>query len=202
MSHRKYIFLLVSGFFASFLFSQTPTSSPYSRFGIGEIEKKGFSQINALGGSYIGLASDTIAPLFINTGNPASYPSVRITTFEVGAQSNFSTFMSGSTSVKKNNTGLNYMSLAFPVGRRAGGAFGVSPFTNVGYNITDQKEVENIGTVKELYEGSGGANQLFLGLGIRPFLDRESKFLRSEKYKALKEKGDYAGIKRKKYLKH
>jgi hypothetical protein len=187
---------------ASLLFSQSPTSSPYSRFGIGEMEKRGFGQINALGGTHIAMESDTIAPLFINSGNPASYPSVRLTTFEVGVQNNFSTFVSNSASVKKNNTSLNYMALAFPVGKRAGGAFGVTPYTNVGYSITSQSEVSGIGTVKELYEGSGGANQLFLGFGIRPFSGAEYKFMHSEKYKALRTAGEWKKIKSKKYLKH
>lgn len=206
MSHNRNTLikslLLFFGFSASLLFSQSPTSSPYSRFGLGDMEKKGFGQSNALGGSYIGLINDTIAPLFINAGNPASYPSLRFTTFEVGVQDNYSTFMSKANTVTKNNAGLNYMSLGFPVGRRGGGAFGVTPFSNVGYNITNQTEEANIGTVKQLYQGSGGANQLFVGYGIRPFFDKETKFRKSATYKTLRDSGDYKTLKRKRYLNH
>ncbi len=180
--HRKITKAVCFGFFVLLQFytrAQSPTASPYSRFGIGEIEKKGFGQITAMGGSYIALVNDTSSPLYINTGNPASYTSLKSTVFEVGAQNTYSTFYSPGQNVNKNNTTLNYISLGFPIKHRGGGAFGLLPFSNVGYKVTHQNEVPTIGTVTEQYEGSGGLNQLFLGLAVRPFYHPHKKgFLR------------------------
>ncbi len=149
--------------------AQSPTSSPYSRFGIGELERRGFGQIAALGGTHLALANDSTAPFFINSGNPASYSSIRLSCFEAGLQHTYSNFANSTKSVITNNTTLNYAAVAFPLRRRAGAAFGLLPFSNIGYQVRNSVEVENIGTVTEQYDGSGGLNQLFLGIGIRPF---------------------------------
>src|SRR6185295_19562208 len=60
------------------------TSSPYSRYGIGDLSGKGFAQGFALGGSHIALQNDTTQLFFINSGNPASYANFRLTTAELG----------------------------------------------------------------------------------------------------------------------
>ena len=176
--NKKIISTVVFGFFIFLqlhIHAQSPTSSPYSRFGIGEMEKKGFGQMNAMGGSYIALVNDTSSPLFINTGNPSSYTSLKSTVFEVGVQNTYSILSNSNQNVNKNNTTFNYIALGFPISRRMGGAFGLLPFSNVGYKIINQKEVPTIGTVTEEYDGSGGFNQLFAGFSIKPFYNPTKK---------------------------
>lgn len=149
--------------------AQTVTSSPYSRFGIGEYTNKILTQSAALGGTHVALRSDTLLPLFLNPANPASYSDVKITTFEAGVNTIFNKFSTNAASSQSNNTTLNYIALGFPIGKMMGACIGVMPSSNVGYTIRHSSSVENIGTVQELYEGDGGINQLYGGFSVMPF---------------------------------
>ena len=66
------------------LHAQTATSSPYSRYGIGDLNGKGFAQGFAMAGTHIAMQNDSLPMFFINTGNPASYSSLRLTTVDLG----------------------------------------------------------------------------------------------------------------------
>jgi len=165
------------------LFAQKFTSSPYSRFGIGQISNRNFAQSNAMGGSFVALKSDTLLPIFINAANPATYSGIGITTFEVGVNTTFNEFASASSKTVSNNTSLNYLALAFPIRKNMGACFGIMPLSSVGYNIYNTTTVENIGDVKENYEGDGGVNQLFLGTAWKPFSKSYPKYRNSRKYK-------------------
>ena len=43
-----------------------------------------FAHNSGMGGTYIALKPDSTMPIFINTGNPASYSLIKLTTLEVG----------------------------------------------------------------------------------------------------------------------
>src|ERR1700758_1503129 len=91
--------------------TQSSTFSPYSRYGIGTMEPTGYASITAMGGCYTAYQNDTLIPLFINSGNPASYSTNRLTTFEIGGRASNTNFISNSDgSVRKVNSGFNYIS--------------------------------------------------------------------------------------------
>src|SRR3954471_10502531 len=139
--------------------SQNLTYSPYSRFGLGELNSPAFAQIGALGGSYIGFKPDTTAPLFINVANPAAISGIRLTTLELGGIGKFSEFNNGSTKVKTKTVNFSYGTLGFPIKQRAGAAFGIMPYSNVGYNLKTEADVSGVGTVISKYNGDGGVNR-------------------------------------------
>lgn len=174
--------ILIFVFCVSSLFAQKYTSSPYSRFGIGQITNRNFAQSNAMGGTFIAVKSDTLLPVFLNVANPASYTAMGITTFEAGVNTSFNQFNSASAKSVSNNTSLNYIALGFPMGKRMGGCFGIMPLSSVGYNIYHTTTVENMGDVKQNYEGDGGVNQLFLGTAWKPFSKTFTKYKNSKKY--------------------
>ncbi len=176
--------ILIFVFFVNSLFAQKYTSSPYSRFGLGQITNRTFAQSNAMGGSFVALKNDTLLPVFLNPANPASYSSLGITTFEAGVNSTFNQFSNTSFKTNSNNTALNYVSLGFPMGKSMGGCFGVMPLSSVGYNIYHTSKIENIGEVKENYEGDGGVNQIFFGTAWKPFSKSFVKYRNSKKYKS------------------
>ena len=152
--------------FAALLFpfftqAQTSTSSPYSRYGLGALEPAGLAASTAMGGCYTAFQNDTLIPLFINPGNPASYSTNRITTFEIGGRASSTNFISDAGSVKKNNSGFNYISLAVPIRKNMGLAIGLTPFSNVGYNATTTANVDSIGQMSYNYQGKGGINKAF-----------------------------------------
>ena len=79
-------FKIILFLFFSFLQlnAQNLTSSPYSRYGMGELQAPGFVQNFSMGGLGISLQNDSATPFNINITNPASFASIKITTFEAG----------------------------------------------------------------------------------------------------------------------
>jgi hypothetical protein len=175
----KILFLFALTSFTVPVISQNLTFSPYSRFGLGELNSPGFAQIGALGGSYIGFKPDTTAPLFINVANPAAISGIRLTTLELGGIAKFSEFNNGTSKVKTKTVNFSYGSLGFPCGQRAGAVFGLMPYSNVGYNLKTDTYVDGIGTVTSKYSGEGGINRVFLGYGIMPFKKVLNRFYTS-----------------------
>jgi hypothetical protein len=174
---KIFLFILIG--FSTSVISQNLTFSPYSRFGLGELNSPAFAQIGALGGSYIGFKPDTTAPLFINVANPASISGIRLTTLELGGITQFSEFNNGTSKVKTRTVNFSYGSLGFPVGKRAGAAFGLMPYSNVGYSLRTDNYVDGVGTVTNKYNGDGGINRAFLGFGIQPWRKVLTKFYNS-----------------------
>jgi hypothetical protein len=192
-------FVLFFGFLSE---AQTSaTSSPYSRFALGRPENTGFSSIFAQGGSFTSFQNDSTAPFYINQGNPASYAYNKITTYEFGARYSFNQFTDNQNGVvKKQNGGFNYISLAFPIRKNMGAAFGLLPYSNVGYNITTYESIDNIGNITNNYQGTGGINQVYLGYAIRPFENAPRVFYRSKSCDTLKKQGKYRVIRRKRFI--
>jgi len=164
-----FIFLISQISFLNTSIAQTAVSSPYSRYGIGDMTGKGTGQHFAIGGTSIAMQNDTTPYFFINTGNPASFSNMRLTTAELGAKYNRVLLQSSTTQKTIHNASLAYISLAFPIYKKWWGmGIGLVPFSSVGYKVSDHQEILNVGDVDFLYEGTGGINQLYFGNGIKP----------------------------------
>jgi hypothetical protein len=178
--NSKILFLFFLIGVSASVVSQNSTFSPYSRFGLGELNSAAFAQIGGMGGSYIGFKPDTTAPLFINVANPASISGIRLTTLELGGIAQFSEFNNGASKVKTKTVNFSYGSLGFPIKQRAGAAFGILPFSNVGYNLKSDTWSDAVGGyITNKYVGEGGINRVFLGFGILPFKKVLTKFYSS-----------------------
>ena len=199
-SYLKSIILAVALLsISTFSFSQILTSSPYSRYGLGELNLQTFASPAAMGGSFIAYHQDTIAPFFINSANPAGLAGIRLTTFELGGQAQFTKISSSNTSLNKKNINFSYGSVGFPLKRFGGAAFGIMPYSTVGYKITSTQETDNIGgTMTYVFQGNGGINKAFLGAGIKPFRRQASKFYNSDLADTLIKYKQIAKYKRKK----
>lgn len=167
-------------------FAQTSTSSPYSRYGLGDINGRGFSQSFGMGGSMIGVQNDSTPMFFINSGNPASYPYLRLVTAELGMSYNRVILQNSSQKKTVHSAALAYLSFAFPIKRWWGTCIGLAPYSSVGYNVSDHQDITNVGGVDFLYEGSGGVDQLYFGNGFRPLYGLSKMFQNSKKYERLK----------------
>ncbi|MCC6635607.1 MAG: hypothetical protein IT251_08900 [Chitinophagaceae bacterium] len=160
--------------------AQILTSSPYSRYGFGELNLPTFASSAGFGGSFIAYQQeDSIAPFFINVANPAGLAGLRLSTFEVGGQGQFTTISNQTASVKKKNVNFSYGTIGFPLKRIGGMAFGIMPYSTVGYKINSTEEDANIGTINYVFQGDGGINKVFLGTGIKPFRRQALKFYNS-----------------------
>lgn len=182
----------------TFSYSQILTSSPYSRYGLGELNLQTFATPVAMGGSFIAYHQDTIAPFFINAANPAGLAGLRLTTLEIGGQAQFTRISNADASIKKKNINFSYGSLGFPLKKLGGMAFGIMPYSTVGYNITSKQESSAI-PMTYLFQGDGGINKVFLGLGLKPFRRQFSKFQHSALADTLTKYHEVSKYKRKKF---
>ncbi len=176
------------------LFAQTSTSSPYSRFGLGDLNSPGFTFAQSMAGTGIALQNDSTAPFFINTLNPASYSSVRLTSFDFGITNTVASLQTTDENHTARNAALNNIAFGFPVSKKWGTVLGLKPYSNVGYHINSKQTNDSIGDIYYVYEGSGGVNRVFIGNAFNPFGTRMDKFHASAKYKQLKDEGSRARI--------
>ncbi|MDB4922620.1 hypothetical protein [Mucilaginibacter sp.] len=152
--------------------STATTSSPYSRYGLGEIDPSIMPQNRAMGG--IATAINKINNFnTINVLNPASYGFINYTTIDVGLYTNIVNLsQTGQTSVSNANFRLSHINFAVPVSRRSALSFGLMPYSEMGYNYKQTKA--NLGSgspadtnaVNYLYNGNGGLSKAYLGYGI------------------------------------
>lgn len=151
--------------------AQSNVFTPYSRYGIGELNQTTYAHNTAMGGAYVAWRPDSTpnSYIFINGGNPAAYPLIRLASLEVGGQFNYSMLTGSSSSVKKWGTNFAYGTLGFPVRRNGGASLGIMPFSNVGYDVQSTTTDANIGNVNYQFNGTGGLNKAFVGYGVMPF---------------------------------
>ncbi len=152
----KKILVVVCSFVATISWAQENTSSPYSYYGIGEIKFRGTQDTRAMGD--LNIVGDSI---HLNLMNPASYSSLKYTTFGIGGTSNFNKLKTISDNEKAQRTSLDYLAVGFPLGK-FGVSFGITPFSAVGYKNQNVSTVANIEKSK-LFTGDGNINRVFFG---------------------------------------
>lgn len=136
------------------------TTSPYSIFGPGEIQQKGFGKLQGMGGVGIGLKSGN----FLNNLNPASYTGLDSLhyIYSVGVESKFSNFNQQGKSKNDVTANFKYFALGFRIDDWWFASMGLTPFTNVGYDIITQSYVEGANsTYHSEYVGTGGISQVY-----------------------------------------
>ena len=171
--HRVFRSILLLGLCFCVLQSigQSRVNSPYSRFGIGEVNDRNFFASQNMGG----LGASFIDPYGINIVNPATLASLQATSFDIGIFAENSGFRDlGETDYTRLWGGnINNLSLAIPLQNKLNDlldrkkrdlsfatAFTLQPFSVVGYNITtEDTSNEDIGRVIRNFSGNGGTFQ-------------------------------------------
>jgi hypothetical protein len=153
---------------AANVFAQTSLNSPYSQHGLGLLadRSQGFSR--GMNGASIGLRQGNV----VNTINPASYSSVDSLTmiFDMGVSGQSTNFKETTNGVTKSmntkNARFDYAVGSFRLFKNVGMAFGLLPFSDIGYKYTSGTYLDKTnGTVTETHEGSGGLHEVFVGAG-------------------------------------
>ncbi len=143
--------------------AQEGTSSPYSFYGIGDIKFKGTVENRSMGG--LSIFPDSI---HINLQNPAQLASLKRTNFSIGATYLNTKSKTETQSDKARRTALDYLAVGVPL-RKLGLAFGLIPYSSVGYKIQSITET-TVANEKEVltnqYYGIGGVNKVFFGVGF------------------------------------
>lgn len=164
VSILSFLFLVLL-FISSNVQAQKFTSSPYSRFGIGELAAQGNARNKAMGGAGIALREG----FYLNTLNPASYSSLDSTTFifDMGGTGSFTQLKT--TNARKNNKQANfeYFALGFSMKKWWGVSAGVRKITNIGYDLSFNFVDKNTGNYKTTYTGSGGINKVYIANAFR-----------------------------------
>ncbi len=152
--------------------STASSSSPYSQFGLGNLNNQLLPQNAGMGG--IATATNIIGGFnSINVINPASYGKINLTVIDAGIYGNATTLSkSGQLDERDANFRLNHLTFAFPLSKHSALSFGLLPYSTVGYNY--KTSVKNLGTnnpadtntINHIYSGEGGLSKAYLGYGF------------------------------------
>lgn len=155
----KNILVSLGLLFSMATFAQDGTSSPYSYYGLGDVRFKGTAENRAMG--TLSIAPDSI---HMNLQNPAGYSFLKLTNFAIAGTQNFNNLRSNAGDADAQRTTLDYLALAFPVGKMGFG-FGIVPYSSVGYRI--QSVDQGTAFPTNQYSGKGGLNRVFLGASYK-----------------------------------
>lgn len=145
--------------------------SPYSMFGIGDISKQGTAYNKSMGG--VGVA--TRDKRNINILNPAAVTAREEKSFMADfgiAQGNR---YYAQHDIKSSNNTFNFYDfvISFPVYKSLAMYAGVTPFSDIGYDmtskVTEPSIISQTGVITNNVQGYGGMTDIFLGAGFNVF---------------------------------
>ena len=165
--YRKMVRATVALFLIAFSLTasaQTSTSSPYSKFGLGELYGDQLPQFRGMGISTGVRDFDSYS--HINVGNPASYSTIRLTTIDVGLYGNYGNMSRGGVTQTNANFNLNHLNFAIPTSEKSALSFGLMPYSSVGYSFSSPTTIDTL-NINNVYSGDGGISKAYLGYGIQ-----------------------------------
>jgi hypothetical protein len=159
--------IILITFLTCSVFAQTNTDSPYSRFGLGQINQAGFDKSRGMGGIGIGLRDNRQ----LNYLNPASFSAIDTLSFlfDFGVQGTNSTIETSSQTSSYFASNFDHVAIGFPLTKWWKASVGVLPYSKVGYSIVEESYDPAIGFIDYSHGGNGGINQLYLGTAFEFF---------------------------------
>ena len=161
----RFLFLLICLLTVSSSFAQIRIASPYSRFGIGDLADNNNAWNLSMGQTSYAIRS----PYHINYGNPASYTAFDSLSFvfEGGFNADIVQLSSNVQTVTSNYASLGYVLFGLPITKWWRTSFGLVPYSDVGYNVINLENYQEIGYVARIYRGAGGINRFYWGNGFK-----------------------------------
>ncbi len=173
-SKLSLLFLLTLIVSISAFGQSAPTiNSPYSRYGIGNINSTDFAPLQSMGG----ISSAYNNPYQLNITNPASLSYLNYAVFETGGYAEYKRISSQNVTDPVGNWSgnISHFALGFPLKNQLNKvserkkspfanamALGLMPYSTIGYDIESSSVLSNIGQVTYQYVGEGGSYQAFL----------------------------------------
>ena len=146
--------------------AQTTSSSPYSQFGLGDLKGSFLPQNRAMGGISMGIRKPGLYDN-INLSNPASYSTLELTTFDIGASMDLRKLSKSGISGKNDfNSTLSHITFGIPVSKFSALSFGLVPYSDLGYKFQNAGLIDT-NKVRYVYGGEGGISKAYLGYGFR-----------------------------------
>ncbi|HCW08448.1 MAG TPA: hypothetical protein DGG95_13910, partial [Cytophagales bacterium] len=139
-------------------------SSPFSEFGIGDLNNGGVAQNQGMGG--VGISNGN--NWYLNNLNPALLTNNHVTVFQGGMQFEKRTLSGGGNTQNFQNANLNYLAVAFPLkANRWTTSIGLTPYSTVNYNLSYTDYASgSYQLVTYQQTGKGGINQFYWSNGV------------------------------------
>ncbi len=146
--------------------AQVISNSPFSYYGIGEVGGLDHAVAIGMGNSTSTMLDSSV----VNFYNPASYNLLAKgqPLFSISGSSRLSTYTENGSSNFNSVTSIQHFAMAFPIKEHWGLAFGLKPYSRKGYEFTERVAV-GTDSLKYRYFGTGGINEVFLGLSSNIF---------------------------------
>lgn len=141
-------------------------NTPYSRYGLGEINTNLGNVRNAgMAGAGISAANSYQA----NLSNPALLYYNSITVFDMGIRGQVKTIDNGSQTQRDGNANLANLSLVVPISKRWSSALSLRPYSDVSYEINAvvPLQANPRASVVQGYRGEGGLSEVNFSNGVR-----------------------------------
>ncbi|MBQ8672822.1 MAG: hypothetical protein IJ511_02020 [Bacteroides sp.] len=165
--YRQTLLVLLFTMMAGVAVAQNNTNSPYTRYGYGQLADQGSGNSKAMGGVAYGLRDK----YQVNFANPASYTAVDSLTFifDGGVSLQNTNLSDGKLKRNAKNSSVDYVTMMFRLHPKCAMSLGLLPYSNVGYNMNETQENEEVTTSSSNvnYYGEGGLHQLYIGLGYK-----------------------------------
>lgn len=170
--------LLVVTFIFSFAVVKAQTTdalgtyTPFSLYGLGDIDKQGTAFNKGMGGIGVGVRDNR----FINYLNPASITERDTLSFMLDfglSQRNF--YAKDNNNVKSAYNTANMQNIMFtaPIYKKSALIVGITPYSNIGYKFSTQETDKNLiskyGNITYQKYGTGSINQMFVGAAMNVF---------------------------------
>jgi hypothetical protein len=168
INRTKSLFILLSIFSAFSASAQSTSSSPYSKFGLGDLRQQSLPQNMGMGGIAAGVR--TVGGYNnINMLNPASYSAINLTTIDIGAYATVNTLSNNTAKQTGADFRLNHLAFAIPVTKGTSAlSFGLLPYSELGYSFKQVTKIDT-NTVNSIYGGEGGLSKAYFGYGFNLF---------------------------------
>ncbi len=150
------------------VFGQHNTSSPYSMFGLGVLESAGNAVTAGSGNAGIAMPSNG----YLNSLNPASYSALDSLSFyfNLQARGTSNRFSTSTQSQTRFDSNFDAVAMGFKIKPYWGFSMGLYPFSSVGYEITENKDILGYGQKYPVWHtGEGGLSKFAMGNSFRLF---------------------------------
>jgi hypothetical protein len=164
-TYKKVSLLGITWMCFSSAWAQTE-NSPYSRYGLGDL----LPSQNILNRGMGGVTAAYSDFHTVNFSNPASYSKLKYTTFDFGVEVDNRTLRALDPPRKFSSSSpiISYLQLGIPLAMKKdwGMNIGLRPLTRINYKIERNERLPGIDSLNTLFEGNGGAYEVFAGTGF------------------------------------
>ena len=147
-------------------FAQADVESPYSIFGVGQLDSKSMSvKLKGMGG----VKNAMYGPGLINSGNPASFTKIDSLAFlfDAGFYFKNSNFSTSTLSEQSANASFDHIFMAFGLTDWWKLAIGAQPYSSMGYTMIVNSHDLEVGNYTTSFKGWGGLNEVVMGSAFK-----------------------------------